>query len=108
MKVNVRNMQRVPHIHNQRIVHNDRYWCDVCNYAWPRSKFYANGKSPFSKQARHNWAKALRDAPMATEFTDPNKFTVPKLREIVTRNKPNLKGVGKMRKAELVSALLES
>lgn len=124
MKVNVRNMQRVPHIHNQRIVRNDRYWCDVCNYAWPRRQFYANGKSPFSKQARHNWAEALKNAEFIVNgekqpFTQKalkeflvgdklNALKVPELVEKVRKYRPDIKGASKMRKADLVAALLES
>lgn len=118
---NVRVMQRVPHVHNQRIVHNDRYWCDVCFFAWPRSKFYANGKSPFSKESRFRAQTAFLNG---KEYTDEsevkkalkeflvgdklNALKVPELVEKVRQHRPDIKGASKMRKADLVAALLES
>lgn len=104
MKVNVKNMQRVKHVHDQRMVKNRRYWCSKCNYAWPRRIFYVH-KSPGTLRPAYDFEQELINKVIAKNYS---KLTVPALVELVRKRKPNLSGVSKMRKAELVSALQES
>lgn len=100
----VKHMQRVPHVHvfGDRI--NGRDVCDACPYRAPRGRIL----SAFGNDAV---TIRLEDKDFDKKFvlaaTLPS-LTVPELKNKLLTKNPNVKGISKMRKPELVAALLES
>lgn len=99
-RINVRNMQRIPHHHTYRnyVVINGRDVCDTCPYRIPRWKIH---KPLGTKREAYDF-----EVKFLLKETIPT-MTVPKLRETLVKRNPNAKGVSKMRRAELVSAILD-
>lgn len=98
MRVNVKNMQRVPHVHRSAVKNvkiNGRYVCDTCPYRWSRPKSVGTTREMYDFEKKMILKESLPT------------MTVPKLREMLLKNNPNAKGVSKMRKDELVSTLVD-
>lgn len=102
MRVNVRDMQRVIHRHvfGDRI--NGRDVCDSCPF---RAKRHRTISAFGTKRPAYDFELAEMNKVFANNY---NALTVPVLREKVIKRKPNLTGVSKMRKPELIAALLGS
>lgn len=92
----VKNMQRVPHLHTFRngIRVNGRDVCDSCPHRDPRPMRLGSKREAYSFEA-----KRIREAALM-------QMTIPTLKEWVA-NRPGLKVGSKMRKPELVSAILD-
>ena len=96
----VKHMQRVPHVHTYRnyTVINGRDVCDSCPYRIPRWKIH---KPLGTKREMYDFEKRNL---LAIAYP---KLTADELRFKLRDKQPNRKGISKMRKPELVSALLE-
>lgn len=95
----VKHMQRTPHLHRftKNLMVNGRDLCDTCPYRVPRWKM---PKSLGTKREVYNFEAELLNR---TAFEG---MTVPNLKELLLKRKPDTKGVSKMRKPDLVNALL--
>lgn len=102
-RINVRDMQRVPHVHvfGDRI--NGRDVCDSCPFRAKRHRI-------ISAFGNDTVTIRLEDKSFDQKFVTAltlQGLTVPELKGNLLKQNPNIKGISKMRKPELVSALLE-
>lgn len=102
-RINVRNMQRTPHVHifGDRI--NGRDVCDSCPYRAQRHHIIsAFGNDTVTIRLEdENFEKKL-----VLLATIPN-LTVPELKEMILKHNPNATGLSKMRKLELMTTLVD-
>lgn len=98
--MNVKYMQRVPHVHTYHnyTVINGRDVCDSCPYRIPRWKM---PKPLGTKREMYDFEKR---GLLAISLP---RLTADELRFKLRQKAPTTKGISKMRKPELVSALLD-